>query len=55
MTQSSSMTLDEKLAISYKAAALSEAGDDEGCFRLIKSASMPLYLAKIMKEKIGIV
>ena len=47
------MTLDEKLAISCKAAALSEAGDEEGYFRLMKSVPMPPYLAKIMKEKVG--
>jgi hypothetical protein len=47
------MTLDEKLTIACKAAALSDAGDKEGASRLIRSAPMPPYLAKIAKEKIG--
>jgi hypothetical protein len=48
------MTLDEKLAISCKAAALWDAGDREGYMRLIKTAPMPPYLAKIYKEKVGV-
>jgi hypothetical protein len=47
------MTLDEKLAISCKAAALSDAGDEEGYDRLMRSVPMPPYLAKVFKEKIG--
>ena len=47
------MTLDEKLAISLKAFELLEAGDREGYSRLIRTAPMPPYLAKIMKEKMG--
>jgi hypothetical protein len=48
------MTLDEKLAISCKAAELWKAGDDEGASRLIRTAPMPPYLAKIYKEKVGV-
>jgi hypothetical protein len=48
------MTLDEKLAISCKAAALRNAGDREGFSRIMKTAPMPPYLAKIYKEKIGV-
>jgi len=48
------MTLDEKLAIGCKAAELRKAGDEEGYFRLIKKIPMPPYLAKIMKEKVGV-
>jgi hypothetical protein len=48
------MTFDEKLAISNKACALWEAGDDEGYNRLMSSIPMPPYLAKIAKEKIGV-
>jgi hypothetical protein len=48
------MTLDEKLAISCKAAELREAGDDEGASRLIRTAPLPPYLAKVAKEKIGV-
>ena len=48
------MTLDEKLAISCKAAELWKAGDDEGASRLLRTAPMPPYLAKIYKEKIGV-
>jgi len=48
------MTLDEKLAISNKAGALWQAGDEEGCIRLMKTAPLPPYLAKIYKEKVGV-
>ena len=45
------MTLDEKLAISCKAAELWKAGDKEGFSRLIRTAPMPPYLAKIYKRE----
>jgi len=48
------MTLDEKLAISMKACALRQAGDREGFHRVIKTAPMPPYLAKVYKEKLGL-
>ena len=48
------MTLDEKLAISCKAAKLREAGDTEGATRLMKTAPMPHYVAKVIKEKLGL-
>jgi len=54
MPQAQTMTLDEKLAISCKAAELWDAGDKEGYDRLMKTAPMPPYLAKVAKEKIGI-
>jgi hypothetical protein len=47
------MTLDEKLAISCKAAELSKAGDWEGGLRLMKTVPVPPYIAKVMKEKVG--
>ena len=47
------MTLDEKLAISNKALDLYDNGDKEGCIRLMKTAPMPPYLAKMYKETIG--
>jgi len=53
MPQAQTMTLDEKLAISCKAAALRKAGDEEGATRLLRTAPMPPYLAKIYKEKVG--
>jgi hypothetical protein len=53
MPQAQTMTLDEKLAISCKAAELLEAGDSEGCIRIMKTAPMPPFLAKVMKEKMG--
>jgi len=53
MPQAQTMTLDEKLAISCKAAALRDAGDNEGASRLMKTAPLPPYLAKVYKEKIG--
>ena len=51
---SQTMTLDEKLAISNKAGDLWKAGDKEGFSRVIRTAPMPPYLAKIYKEKIGV-
>ena len=47
------MTLDEKLAISIKAAELREAGDEEGAMRLMKTAPVLPYIAKVFKEKVG--
>jgi len=54
MPQAQTMTLDEKLAISCKAAELRKAGDEEGASRLLRTAPMPPYLAKIYKEKVGV-
>jgi len=54
MPQTQTMTLDEKLAISCKAAALRQAGDEEGASRLLKTAPLPPYLAKVVKEKVGL-
>ena len=48
------MTLDEKLAVSCKAAELYKAGDEEGASRLTRSIPMPPYLAKVYKEKVGV-
>jgi len=53
MPQIETMTLDEKLDISCRAAVLRQAGDEEGASRLLRTAPMPPYLAKIMKEKMG--
>ena len=53
MLPAQTMTLDEKLAISNKALDLLDAGDREGYMRLMKTAPMPPYLAKVMKEKVG--
>jgi hypothetical protein len=47
------MTLDEKLAIGCKAAELRKAGDEEGFERLVRTIPLPPYIAKVMKEKIG--
>jgi len=48
------MTLDEKLAISCKAAELSKSEDEEGYMLLMKTVTMPPYLAKVMKEKVSV-
>jgi len=53
MPKVETMTLDEKLDIACRSAALRKAGDEEGAMRLIKTAPMPPYLAKVAKEKIG--
>ena len=47
------MTIEEKLEVSNKAIALKKAGDREGYTRLLRTAPMPAYLAKLMKEKMG--
>jgi len=54
MSQHQTMTLDEKLAIACKAAALSDVGDEEGCIRLTKTMPLPPYIAKVIKEKVGL-
>ena len=54
MPQAQTMTLDEKLVISNKAFRLLDAGDKEGFTRLLRTAPMPPYLAKIYKEKVGV-
>ena len=54
MPHAETMTLDEKLAITLKAFELLDTGDKEGFHRLIRTAPMPPYLAKIYKEKIGV-
>ena len=48
------MTLDEKLDIACKAAALSDVGDREGYHRLMMTTPLPPYIAKVMKEKVGL-
>ena len=53
MPQTQTMTLDEKLDIACRAAALYKAGDEEGYRRLLRTAPMPPYLAKVFKEKVG--
>jgi hypothetical protein len=53
MPQIETMSLDEKLAISRKAFELLDAGDREGYHRVMNTAPMPPYLAKVFKEKVG--
>jgi len=48
------MSISEKLDISLRAIALEEAGDFEGADRLMKTAPMPYYLAKAIKDKEGL-
>lgn len=48
------MTLDEKYAILGKASALRKAGDIEGFDQLTKKNPLPPYIAKVMKEKVGV-
>ena len=54
MPQNQTMTLDEKLSIGCKAAALLDAGDREGYSRLMRTIPLPPYLAKVIKEKAGL-
>ena len=54
MPQIETMSLDEKLAISNRAFELIDAGDREGGINLMKTAPMPPYIAKVIKEKVGV-
>jgi len=54
MTQHKLMTIEEKLDIACRAAALSDAGDEEGADRLLMTAPLPPYLAKVLKEKVSL-
>jgi len=54
MPQPQTMTLAEKLATGNKAIALKKSGDRDGYDRLMRTIPMPPFLAKIMKEKVGI-
>ena len=53
MPQTQTMSLDEKLDIACRSAALRQAGDEEGALRLMKTAPIPSYIAKVIKEKVG--
>jgi hypothetical protein len=48
------MTLDEKLTIGCRSVELSNSGDKEGASRLLRTIPIPPYLAKVMKEKVGV-
>ena len=54
MPQTQTMTLDEKLDITGRAFELLDAGDREGYSRLMRTAPLPPYLAKVVKEKVGL-
>jgi hypothetical protein len=54
MQYQETMTLDEKLAVSNKAGELWRSGDEEGCIRLTKTIPLPPYIAKVIKEKVGL-
>jgi len=54
MQQHKPMTLDEKLATSNRAFELLNAGDREGYHRLMKTIPIPPYMAKVIKDKIGL-
>ena len=54
MPQTQTMSLDEKLAISHRAIALKQAGDREGYSRTLRTMPLPPYLAKVIKEKVGL-
>ena len=54
MSQNKLMTLDEKLAIGCKAVELRKSGDEEGYSRLMKTIPIPPYIAKVIKDKVGL-
>ena len=47
------MTIEEKLVISNRAIAMIKAGNEEEGRRLLRSAPMPPYLAKVAKKTMG--
>jgi len=53
MPQAQTMTIDEKLSTINRAIELKKTGDFEGYDRLVRSVPLPPYLAKVMKEKVG--
>jgi hypothetical protein len=53
MQETETMTIGEKLDIALKAFERLDAGDREGYSRLIRSAPMPPYMAKVAKEMMG--
>ena len=54
MPQVETMSLDERLSISMKAHEFLVAGDKEGYMRTMKTAPMPHYVAKVIKDKLGL-
>jgi hypothetical protein len=48
------MSVHDKLEILHRSYALKRAGDIEGASRLKRTVPMPPYLAKVMKEKVGV-
>jgi hypothetical protein len=48
------MSLDEKLATSNRAFELLDAGDEAGYERLTKTIPLPPYIAKVIKDKVGL-
>ena len=48
------MTDIEKVDTSYQACMLKRAGDEEGYDRLMRTIPLPPYLAKVIKEKVGL-
>jgi hypothetical protein len=54
MPQAQTMTLDEKLATINRAIEMEKSGDLEGYENLVRSIPLPPYIAKVMKEKVGI-
>jgi hypothetical protein len=54
MPKGQTMTDEEKVDIAYQSCLLEQAGDKEGASRLLKTAPLPPYLAKVIKEKVGL-
>jgi len=54
MLETQTMTLKEKLAISNKACMLWQAGDEEGYSRVTRTIPMPPWLARMIKDKVGV-
>ena len=54
MQNTQMMTDEEKVDTAYQSCLLSQAGDEEGSSRLLRTIPMPPYLAKVFKEKVGL-
>ena len=54
MPNTQMMTDEEKVDIAYQSTLLRQAGDEEGASRLLRTMPLPPYLAKVVKEKVGL-
>ena len=54
MAKVETMSVSEKLDILHESYALEDAGNIEEADRLVKTVPLPYYLAKVIKDKLGL-